>query len=75
EKLVEVGDHVTVADLIVPAGVVVKTDPTHPLATVFEPAALQAANEATAGTAEDATATEAGVAESQSAEARPEEKK
>lgn len=58
ERLVEVGDHVTVADLIVPAGVVVKTDPTHPLAAVFEPSALQAANDAAGGdaTEEEATA-------------------
>jgi large subunit ribosomal protein L25 len=54
EKLVEVGDQVTVADLVVPAGVVVKADPAHPLATVFEPAALQAANDAVGGTEEDA---------------------
>jgi len=52
EKLVEVGDHATVADLIVPAGVTIKTDPTHPLATVFEPSALQAANDAAGGDAE-----------------------
>jgi large subunit ribosomal protein L25 len=65
EQLVAVGDHVTVADLIVPAGVVVKTDPTHPLATVFEPSALQAANDAAGGdaTEEEATAdVEAGEA-------------
>lgn len=58
EKLVEVGDHVTVADLIVPDHVTVKTDPTHPLATVFEPSALQAANDATGGTDEETTETE-----------------
>lgn len=75
EKLVEVGDHVTVADLVVPAGVVVKTDPTHPLATVFEPAALQAANEAAAGAAEETTATEAEASEPEPAEAKPEDKK
>jgi large subunit ribosomal protein L25 len=56
EVLAAVGDHVTVADLIVPAGVSVKTDPAHPLATVFEPSALQAANDAAGG---DATADEA----------------
>jgi large subunit ribosomal protein L25 len=56
EKLVTVGDHVTVADLIVPNGVVVKTDPTTVLATVFEPSALQAANDAAGG---DATVDEA----------------
>jgi large subunit ribosomal protein L25 len=53
EKLVEVGDHVTVADLIVPDGVTVKTDAAHPLATVFEPSALQAANDAAGGDATD----------------------
>jgi large subunit ribosomal protein L25 len=53
EKLVAVGDSVTVADLIVPTGVVVKADPAHPLATVFEPSALQAANDAAGGDATD----------------------
>jgi large subunit ribosomal protein L25 len=56
EKLAEVGDHLTVADLIVPEGVIVKTDPSHPVATVFEPSALQAANDAVGG---DATEDEA----------------
>ena len=54
EKLVAVGDHVTVADLIVPAGVVVETEATHAVATVFEPSALASANEAAAGDAEEA---------------------
>lgn len=53
EKLVAVGDHVTVGDIIVPAGVTLKTDPSHPLATVFEPSALQAANDAAGGDATD----------------------
>lgn len=52
EKLVVVGDHVTVADLIVPEGVVVKTDGATVLATVFEPSALQAANDAVGGDAD-----------------------
>lgn len=52
EKLAAVGDHTTVADLIVPPNVTIKTDPTHPVATVFEPSALQAANEEAGGTAE-----------------------
>ncbi|HSX29342.1 MAG TPA: 50S ribosomal protein L25 [Candidatus Saccharimonadales bacterium] len=55
EKLVSAGDSVTVADLIVPDGVTIKTDPTHPVATVFEPSALQAANDAAGGDAEEAT--------------------
>jgi len=53
EALVEVGDQLTVADLNAPADVAVKTEETHPLATVFEPSALQAANEAAAGTEEE----------------------
>jgi len=56
EVLTAVGDHATVADLIVPAGVTVKTDPAHQLAAVFEPSALQAANDAAGG---DATEDEA----------------
>jgi large subunit ribosomal protein L25 len=64
EKLVAVGDSATVADLIVPASVTIKTDSTHPLATVFEPSALQAANDAAGGDAEE----EAPSEESEAAE-------
>jgi len=53
EKLVAAGDSATVADLIAPMGVTIKTDPSHPLATVFEPSALQAANDAAGGDAEE----------------------
>lgn len=67
EKLVAAGDSVTVADLIVPEGVVVKTDPGHPLATVFEPSALQAANDAAGGDAEEEAPTEEGAAEADTA--------
>lgn len=55
EKLVEVGDHVTVADLIVPEGVEIETEPNQAIATVYEPSALAAANEAAAGDAEEPT--------------------
>ncbi|HET9174158.1 MAG TPA: 50S ribosomal protein L25 [Candidatus Saccharimonadales bacterium] len=58
EKLVEVGDSITVADLIVPADVEIVTEPEHSIASVYEPSALQAANEAAAGEAEDATASD-----------------
>lgn len=77
EKLVEVGDSVVVADLIAVDGVTVKTDPTHPVATVFEPAALQAANEATAGASEEgaAVAEPEAAAEAAEGEAKTEEKK
>jgi large subunit ribosomal protein L25 len=49
EKLVEVGDVATIADLIVPAGVEIKTDSEHQIASVFEPSALAAANEDAGG--------------------------
>jgi large subunit ribosomal protein L25 len=52
--LVEVGDHVTVADLIVPEGVTVLTDPDHPIATVEMPKDQEA--EANAAAAEQAAA-------------------
>src|SRR5690606_33701441 len=52
EKLVEVGDSATVADLIVPKDVVIKTDESTALATVFEPSALAAANDAAGGDTE-----------------------
>ncbi len=64
EKLAEAGDSLTVADLIVPEGVTVTTEPTHPVATVFEPSALQAANDAAGGTAEEETPAEEAEAES-----------
>lgn len=51
EKLVNVGDQVTVADLQVPSGVEVETEPEHVLATVFEPSALAAANDDAGGAA------------------------
>jgi large subunit ribosomal protein L25 len=56
EKLVEVGDHLTVADLTAPADVEFITDENHAIASVFEPSALAAANDAAGG---DATVEEA----------------
>jgi large subunit ribosomal protein L25 len=52
EKLVEVGDQATVADLVVPSGVEVKTDADQTIARVVEPAAVAAANDAAGGDAE-----------------------
>ncbi|CAN5403727.1 50S ribosomal protein L25/general stress protein Ctc [soil metagenome] len=52
EKLVAVGDSVTVADLIVPAGVEVKAESDHTIATVYEPSAVAAANDDAGGDAE-----------------------
>jgi large subunit ribosomal protein L25 len=52
EKLVEIGDHVTVADLIIPEGVEVETEADHAIATVYEPSALAAANDAVGGDAD-----------------------
>ena len=53
EKLVEIGDHVTVADLQAPEGVEIETGLEHSIATVFEPSALAAANDAAGGDAEE----------------------
>jgi large subunit ribosomal protein L25 len=76
EKLAEVGNSLTVADLIVPASVTIKTDPTHPLATVFEPSALQAANDAAGGDAEEeAPAAEGEEGEAAEGESKPEAEK
>lgn len=69
EKLAAVGDHITVADLIVPAGVEIETDPTHAIASVFEPSALAAANEAAAGDAEETAPAEEASAESETSTA------
>jgi large subunit ribosomal protein L25 len=52
EKLVQVGDHVTVADLKIPKGVELKVEESHAVATVYEPSALAAANDAAGGDAE-----------------------
>lgn len=52
ENLVTTGDQITVAELEVPEGVTVKTEETTVLATVFEPSALAAANDAAGGDAE-----------------------
>jgi large subunit ribosomal protein L25 len=52
EKLVEVGDHITVADIAIPEGVEIQTEPEHAVATVYEPSALAAANEDAGGDAE-----------------------
>ena len=70
EKLVEVGDHATVADLIIPEGVELITEPEHTIATVYEPSALQAANDALAGEEQEAPAEP--VAEGEEAPAEPE---
>lgn len=58
EKLVEVGDHAQVSDLIVPAGVTVKEEQSQTIASVFEPSAVAAANDAAGGTAEEEIAEE-----------------
>ncbi len=51
EKLVAVGDQITVENLAVPNGVELEIEPHHVLATVFEPSALAAANDEAGGTA------------------------
>ena len=54
-KLAEVGDHLTVADIQVPAGVTILTEPEHPIATVEMPKdQIAEADAAAASLAEDA---------------------
>jgi large subunit ribosomal protein L25 len=57
-KLVEIGDKLTVADIVVPEGVVIITEPEHAVATVYEPGAVAAANDAVGGDAEPEEAEE-----------------
>jgi large subunit ribosomal protein L25 len=52
-SLVEVGDKLSVSDIVIPSGVVIITEPEHAIATVYEPSAVQAANDALAGEAEE----------------------
>lgn len=55
-KLAELGDKLTVADLVAPAGVTITTEPEHAIATVVEPRAMAAEEETTEETGElDAT--------------------
>jgi large subunit ribosomal protein L25 len=70
EALVEVGDHISVSDLIVPKDVEVKTDPAQGIASVYEPSAIAAANDAAGGDAdESADAAEAVPADQGSVDA------
>ena len=67
EKLVAVGDQVTIADLKAPAGVEIEDEPEQVIATVFEPSALAAANDE-AGGAEGADESEVDADHESSAE-------
>jgi large subunit ribosomal protein L25 len=53
EKLVEQGDHVTVADIVPVDGVEIDAELEAIVATVYEPSALQAANDAAGGDADE----------------------
>jgi len=81
EKLVDAGDHLTVADILPIDGVTVLSDPEQIVVTVYEPGALAAANEATGGDATEVAevAAENGSAETpaeaEGADAKPEAKK
>jgi large subunit ribosomal protein L25 len=77
EKLVEVGDSITVGDLVAPDGVEITTDPAQTIIVVNDPAVVAAANDAAGGEAEADTEpeTENGSPEddqdSQSEEGKP----
>jgi large subunit ribosomal protein L25 len=72
EKLVEVGDHLTVADLVIPEGVEVKVEADHTIATVYEPSAVAAANDEAGGDAEADDATSVDSEHESNVEATPE---
>jgi large subunit ribosomal protein L25 len=74
EKLIEIGDHVLISDLIVPDGVEVKAEANQSIATVFEPSAVAAANDAVGGAAEEEVAeTEEATEEATDSEANTDE--
>lgn len=73
EKLVEVGDHLTVADLEVPEGVEIKTEPEHAIATVYEPSAIAAANDDAGGDAEPEDAAEVESEQGDAADDEPDQ--
>jgi len=58
QRLVDIGDHITVADITAVPGVAILTEPDSVLVTVYEPSALAAKNEAAGGEAEEATTEE-----------------
>ena len=60
EKLIEVGDHMSVADLMTPPKVSIKTESSQVIATVYEPSALAAANDAAGGGEEEVLVEDSG---------------
>ena len=77
EKLAAAGDHVTIADIVPVEGVEILAEPEQLIATVYEPAALAAQNEAAAGDATDESEVESenGAEEGESEEDNPEGEK
>lgn len=55
EKLVLPSDHLSIGDLLLPSNVTLKSDPTASIASVYEPSAIEAANNALAGDEEEKT--------------------
>lgn len=72
-KLVEPGDSVTVADIEVPENVVIKTEETSPVATAYEPSALQAAEPEPEEPGEEGEENAEGEGESASSESESKE--
>jgi len=58
KDLAEAGQHITVGDITAPKGVEIDADAEVVIASVYEPGALQAANEAAGGEAEEAATEE-----------------
>lgn len=68
-KLVEIGDQITVADLVVPAGVTILTEADHPIARVVETKAMISEEELAAEA--EAAAAQAAAAAGEGAEGEP----
>ncbi len=75
EKLVEPSDHLSIGDLILPKNVTLKSDPTASIASVYEPSAIEAANNALAGGEEETieTTEESAVEENPTSTEAPKE--
>lgn len=75
EKLAEVGDHVTVADLEIPEGITLKADESQTVASVFEPSAVVAEEAEEAAEGEAAAEGEQAVTEGEQPAAEKSEEK
>ena len=75
EKLINPSDHITVGELIIPSNVEVISDVLASVVSVYEPSAIEAANNALAGSEEEVIETSEETSEAESANTTAEETK